>query len=286
MRRLLALALLCFVSTLSAQSPQNEESAVEQGRNREGPEGQGAPDPALIARLIESVETTVDYLSRNEATNNYPSEYDRATLSLQRRDLETQRDIARYTFGMALLALVSVCIGGAGLYMLGRTLVYTKEAAINTREANTILETSSQKQIRAYISVLVAKDVGKRFTGDMTWTFEVAYRNDGHTPARAVTLYCSDFVSERSLNDGELPEITPENSTRLYFGTLAPGADKTEKYRGVSKIKEERVYVYIFGKVVYEDVFEQEQTTPFCAEIMAWNAGAKPVRTRFGNDAT
>ncbi len=82
---------------------------------------------ANVAALIEALQTTVDYLSRQEAAINYGDDYAREGLVLQRLDLGAQSSMASSSKWMVIWALVGVVISGVGVVLLIHNIGLTRQ---------------------------------------------------------------------------------------------------------------------------------------------------------------
>jgi len=158
-----------------------------------------------VSALIESLTTAVDYLSRNAAAQNYGSDYDRESVGLQGRDLDAQENMASSTKIMAIVAVPALLLTIIGVYMLGRTLAYTREAADHTRKTLGVAQktlTESRKVTKAaQRTAIAAEDTVKQnrawmcvntdttltpFLNEKGIRVEIRIENGGGTPALRV----------------------------------------------------------------------------------------------------
>lgn len=153
-RILFFLAFICL--PVLGQQPQQEPGAPEVN---EGSPAENSVNPADIAALIEALQTTVDYLSRQEAAENYSDDYAREGLRLQRGDLEAQTIMAQWTRILGAISIPSFFIALIGIIMLGFTVYYTRRAMIaadktliETRKAVTAAERGADATIEAALA--------------------------------------------------------------------------------------------------------------------------------------
>lgn len=229
-------------------------------------------------------------------------------------DLAAQAAMAESSKGLVTLTLWQVIFGGATLIGLFWTTIYTRKtahAAIDavkaTRGASDEAQnhniisldhqfSSTERQLRAYVSV--SPDGVNPLKIRDAVIGHVVVRNVGQVIATKVTIAVKMIVTQdKNLNN--FP-IDPDDLKPI--GALHPNA---EFRRGSPQILErsrlvftddKRRFIFVWGRVTYEDGFGQPRWINFCyrynTEGIGWmdsNSGLTKNEARYhetGNDAT
>lgn len=126
-------------------------------------------------------------------------------------DLQAQRQMAKWTFGMFIVSGLGVVIGAVGLWALFSTLKLTREANVGFSEA-------SIKQLRPY---LVATGVDSTIRNDC-WEGMLKIKNFGMSPA--TTGFLAYRCISRALPDKKdiIADLLSENNSAFDRRVFAP----------------------------------------------------------------
>lgn len=303
--RLIAFAL--FMGLTSSVGAQEVVQPTVQGKPEPaGQQQEAAPatqqdattEPSYADRLltaIERIEPAVRELIAEE--DKVAAEEKR---SRDKDDLEAQQDMAYWAMLMFIAAAASVVLTFIGLALIGRTLLYTKQAAIHAgravdeakeattaaRETVRVTEDSSKRQLRAYVSV-APDGINPLRTRDRI-IGHVRINNVGHAIAKDVRIAVRIVHSEDRHFDAF--DISPDALTPT--GAIAPGAEigkgsyevlASELLRTATKT-DKPTYLFVYGIVRYRDGFDVERFTRFCHRYNGQSAefintgGNLPVR--------
>jgi hypothetical protein len=181
---------------------------------------------------------------------------------------------------MAAAAETQLWMNGAGLILLIGTLAFTaraaraardaanaaKEAAdaanssaISDREANELIRTNAQLELRAYLSAVPAGV--NQLIGVAAGIGHVDVRNVGKLPARNVSVYVRIKISDEREADFPVPADT-QSATRV----IQPGAEMRQgsDELNLRTIIDGQGYVFVWGVVYYEDGYSRRRFTRFC----------------------
>lgn len=165
-------------------------------------------------------------------------------------DLAAQQKMAEDTAGMHLAAWAGVMSGLAGIWLLIWTLVETRRSVAVAREMG-------EAQSRAYVAIGRPK-AGMRVHGTEC-DIIIAYRNTGASPARRPTLKINVQFSLGRTRISETAELSLAeiDAGRDYEETITIDLSK----HGVTNkiIWAREMLLVLDGKIVFEDVFDNEQ---------------------------
>jgi hypothetical protein len=158
---------------------------------------------------------------------------------------------------------------------------------IATRDLITDTEHTAERQLRAYIGVEPIH-MGKTHSGE--WAFQIAMRNYGQTPARAVQVnggweFQLPKNGQEELEAHHFAYLRTENSssvdvypTKAGTAFLAPfSAEFIQRFRTYDG----PMRVYGVGRITYEDIFKNLQHTDFCFILDPHDVAAGTVGTPF-----
>ena len=220
---------------------QQENPNASQAATRADTDNKGAKQSPLVVEVQAMPER-----SREERDEQAADRQDKA---------HTDRWIVRLT-GIIAVFTVVLAVATGFLWKATRDLV---------REA----EDSSAKGLRAYLNVFecYAQWEAERCLLLRNVFFTVQFKNTGQTPARKVACWAN--IS----NGAGPPKFDgPAGEPREHMGVSAPNQTGTMHFKqqfDTSNIDQVEAWergeetLYVYGKVVYCDAFEQERTTVF-----------------------
>jgi hypothetical protein len=215
-------------------------------------------------------EVSVEQITREEITSGTNEECNEAC-QRNKEDLRAQQDMADAAWRMVLLGLCSLALTVVGVFLVWRTLVHTRAAAIAAREAVVVTREIGEAQIRTYIyaepdvPILLPK---RRVVVDFT------IRNGGQTPAYRVRHLSWVGFLDHPLADNQGDLVAPEQGQRIPESVLPPGtklvgqtgSDEAltgDEYNAIKQGEGGRA-LYLAVIVSYEDVFGIEWDAKFC----------------------
>jgi len=185
-------------------------------------------------------------------------------------DLAAQRSMASAAWFMVVITGASAIVGGAGLYLIFRTLKEAKrsaDAADKAVEASlAAIETTREMghaQVRAYVSISGCW-LSRSENGQLTLKF--VFRNSGQTPALNVWTSYDFYIGSHDENavlrdqGGESRSDTAPEEKREANFDLSPTASAAVSER----LNAGAAYVYVEISVVFDDVFRK-----------AWDSSSK-----------
>ena len=241
---------LCFCVTSAALAQSPDKGHLSGKRAQQASQQQRGTEKAPIY-----VQTLVPPKSKEDAQRE-------AEDRQQKADLE--RDIFRVNvFQLVFNGLLVLTTLGMGLITLKAANAAEKSANVANETMLTMKDTA-ERQLRAYVSVetYAPTDVdGKRMEGK----YGLLVKNRGQTPARKVRSWMAYVVREFPLA-GPLASNTTSGSVAI----LSPGEEQViindwprVSEADVAAVSGGKKAAYIFGEVLYEDVFGKERYTRF-----------------------
>ncbi len=242
-------------------------------------------------------------VAKDVPKENYPyadCEFDK----VEHCDLLAQQSMAASTKRMNWAAWVSVVLTAAGLLLIGRTMFYTRDAAAYAKRAADaadravdeakaatraaeqtihVTQTLGEQQLRAYLS-LPKTDIRNLGPGLIPKAF-FKVRNDGVTPAfiKSNHIYFALcwFPKYQPLS---YPPLGQQISSHILGSgqeyALFPSLGRPLTGDEFAALQQGRQAIFIYGNIVYSDIFKREQTFKFrmmCGgdlgiegEAMAW----------------
>ena len=174
----------------------------------------------------------------------------------------------------------------ASLAEASRSATAMESVAEATKNNAHLMQGVMQKQMRAYLVV----DVGSGIYQDETKPFGVlpALSNSGLTPAHDMHYWARADILPFPLPDGYVfPEPNVRVKSSMFVGPrqglqLNAFVDRRVPDSEVEAIKGGGTYrVYVWGKITYRDIFDDEHLTEFCHSIY-W-LGPEGQQTIYGN---
>ena len=239
--------------------------------------GQNRPSTDLTPAL-EKIETAIrDLITEEDQVES------QRQLGEQNRDLIAQEDMAKWAFWMTLATAVGIVATLIGLYLIYRTLYYTKRAADYTRDMLTQAKISNDAATTAAVAAIASNkgtakfgEMGSRayltvsnlsieFTGDLFFLyFELS--NVGASPAFEVEAVFLAFSDGNIVGTPKIPEnqyfghfplaaiVTPKTSDPFHI-TVFPSNSISTDFRETPCKEVEIVEVLI----KYQTVFDRER---------------------------
>lgn len=269
---------LALASAALAQEPSDpvlEREPVPEPRQEQGTAtgqengGEEQQPPADITPVLQGIEAAIRDLIAEEDQNQREREEQREIT-----DLQAQQDMALWAKAMFWAAVASVFLTGAGVYLIYRTLLYTRDAAIYTGTAATAAERAAKsardanelnrqainaqergtaRQLRAYMHVSNAM-IRESSPGDRV--VHLGIKNYGQTPAHDVVTRAMTMIQKWPLEveladpSGDLPAAMapspPGGETIADIQVAKPNAfEERELQAG-------RAAIYCWGTITYK----------------------------------
>lgn len=175
---ILAVGGLILAGQIQAQTIRNDASGQSSAAQRsDQPKADAPPSiPVAVQSDIKSIARALE-----AANDKQPSETDK-------RNADAQEKVANWTLPIFLIALMEMLVTAGGVWLIYRTLLYTRTAAeaardavIEAKEATKVARRIGEAQVRAYLSI---KEAYIYFTGPDGLPFiEISVVNSGQSPA-------------------------------------------------------------------------------------------------------
>jgi hypothetical protein len=189
------------------------------------------------------------------------------------QDLKAQRQMARWTLIMGVVAIAGIFLSAIGIYLVFGTLVATRRATVATREIG-------ENQTKAYVNIakITIREIG---AGDTHLHTEAVLfvTNTGNTPARRVKIstHCRFYSQGFSALQKDWSSETDIVNDRMYdrdVVDLPPDSDGVPVPFVLPQITEEYIHekklnmlashwIVISGRVEYSTVFRKRYLTEF-----------------------
>ena len=191
------------------------------------------------------------------------------------------------------VSIASTALSALAFLALLATIVQGRAALRRARDANQIASDSTEKQLRAYLSV---EPKGVQIPDEGWISIPIDITNHGTTPASEI-----EFAGDVQIMSGDPREFNPEDLGRLKGLSLTsdtmigPGAIRFHFAKvkdafladHVEGIKNKESAIIHYGSVRYKDIFGHQRCTNFA--FYHWGEELSDVeskRCRFGNNAT
>ena len=275
--------LVCSPLSYAQQqtSPALESQPVTPSQKKNASQGNAdngsseQPQAEILAPALKQIESAIRDIvpKKDEAGDQRQEDRDKA-------DLQAQEDMAFWAKGMFWATAATVIITLAGLALIARTLHHTRRAANYAEEmvveakattAATLKlidqeQTNAQRQLRAYIIHYLCYVKG---LGGPNPQYIFESKNHGQTPARNVRVWTAWRYFD--VPGYELP--TEPNPDMLLSSMLLGPESTTHAFDNVfldqnrmALINAGTAVFFVFGKITYQDIFEEDHTTRFrCA---------------------
>jgi hypothetical protein len=311
-----AALFLCTAVALAQQSRQpalKSQPVPEAGQQQRAQDGKSDPAPkddtaSDLLTAIKGIEAAIrEHVAKEDKEESERKE------EREYADLKAQQDMAAWAkclFWATVASLILTCVG---LYLIWRTLRYTRDAARAARESvrearratrvaeitNRIVARNSALEYRAYLSVIPAGI--NELIGRQVAMGHVDVKNVGKIPAHNVWLHVRMTIADRDDRkrptaegpDPFEPPKDPKERDKAFTidRTIQPGtqmrqgaAEKDLIPVAVLRAEPDR-YVYVWGVVYYDDgtrrrytKFRHRYHIASHTDIEDWNVPAKATR--------
>ncbi len=113
----------------------------------------------------------------------------------------------------------------------------------------------------------------KVFQAGKPITVEVGFTNTGKTPARNFSAFVVIHPSEKHLSEGEMVKIFSQYGKlqqksdvvfRSEEKSITVSTSDIANDQTVEMVKSKQLFIYVFGELAYDDVFNNRHSTKFC----------------------
>ncbi len=230
-------------------------------------------------------------------------------------DLAAQERMAESTFWMMVAAWAAFILTFIGVWLLIRTLYYTRDTAESARsaaeaawETNKTYSVAFKQEQRAYVGIeKIEFEFGSEPDGYRPAPLNkagVIYRdfivtkvkNFGHTPAYDVSVYCGATgvpflhrlptafdIDERIARNGDSSNIiTSALLNRDQSEIIKSGILDARPFWAAERRENT---IFVFGRIYYKDAWQRSWSTRFCYTWEPWHpSGPRFVPTDSFND--
>lgn len=185
------------------------------------------------------------------------------------QDLQAQKDMAYWAQMLFWLTGFGSLISIVGIVLLFASLRQTSKAISDTREIG-------EKQVRAYIGVVPKMDdiAPRDFRKGGSPEVSIAVRNSGNSPALNFRYAAGFGIQPKGfpthngmvvepVSDGPIPRTTVAVDDEVIITTRTEITLTDEVISDVVRVGADKRF-FIFGVILYDDVFGKPHTTRFC----------------------
>lgn len=292
--RLTLVAAIALCSTSTGHSQQSSTLPTESSSEVDSRQA----FPVVLVQTTEEASRASEReaLAAKHDAEDLEAQREAATAATQSAAATAQQVIPAYW--QAILATVGAIGLLLTIWQSRGSLASARRANINSeaalklaRDANEHAELTSQRELRAYISVNPA---GVRWIADRTaWVGHVEIQNVGKVPARGVKTDIKMYVEKITMES-----ILPQDEGIYPIGVIQPGVSVFQGSPTFSYTMEDHILIY--GRVDYDDGFGVLRWTTFCHRYSGasreverrehdYFGGIAPIfgrQHKWGNDAT
>lgn len=247
-------------------------------------------DPSQIDRD----RAGLPYFAERIASGADPADADER----EKRDLAAQESMSVWAFWLLLVSGAGTVTTMIGTGFLLWQIILTRKAVEDTgeateamREANEIARQSSERQLRAYLSVTGVEFGGARSPGRLRAT--VNFLNTGQTPAKDVRVHLNIYVLKwDEYRSTVLPDTSStgiKSSAVVGSGGMQSISNDVGLVEGVDlKQALNELCLIASGFIRYQDIFgvEHETTYKIFKDNVTRRLGHDTVAAPDGNDVT
>lgn len=243
------IAVVGLLGSVQAQPVRQSPSGQAAAQQRKTKPAADAPPsiPVTVQNDIHGIASAL-----KTANDKQPS-------STDERNAKAQEDVAWWTPWLLLVAFLEMLVTGAGVWLVYRTLYHTKRAADAAHATVQSMESTSARQLRAYVHVWRCT----MSISEGAAHVRVRLENAGSTPAYKASGYATVWVDT-------FP--TPQNipTTKPKLGTdIGPGGKMTMWRRTpisdaeMKRVTEGTHVIWVTGILDYQDAFKQPRHVDF-----------------------
>jgi hypothetical protein len=194
---------------------------------------------------------------------------------------------------MGYLTLGLLLVGCVQAYMYWRQSVLMAEQAKLTKQASDTSKESAERQVRAYLSIIKIEAIRHSSNNApplRDWRkWEITLKNVGQTPAVRLRIENGCDILDHRIN--KLSELTKWDKEIGSVTDISPQQTVTTHATLPQEIPDDWVeaceaedgpFLYVYGRLIYEDVFGWKITTNFCQCIR----GRQFMHEKCGNETT
>ncbi len=282
------------------RSPEIDDDNEPEPKNA-GPNTVTKPD-ATGVRMVPQITLSGELKVRDGQHDSDPGQAtDHSDRSPERhalRLIEAQVKGGDWTQYLGLIAMLQVLLTGVGLWLIWKTVGYTKdaseaaataaqasqEAVAATLDAIEVTRDAAMRELRAYV---VMHSMSLNRTGDevrgFTAAIEIVFKNVGKTPAYKTRFVYGinddgeppDFAQMKELDDDKRMDFGPEQHLRQAFTSRLLSANLQRSVFNGS------VPLYVWGTVTYVDAYNNDRYLNFRMEFK----NGRFLNTNTGNDS-
>jgi hypothetical protein len=233
--------------------------------------------PSVLEAIQHEIERFTRALEANVDKPKPPEEEDRA-----KRDLAAQEGMAYWAKWMFWAALASIILTTAGIFLIWRTLIYTRRAAIAAAEAVVeakdatkaailgakaaqdavaVASDTAERQLRAYITIESGGIVLRSSENGFVISATARLKNTGQTPGYDLRTSATVTVERRNTDK---PFSAPHNKGETGDSSSIVGASQdanVDRSKAISTAELEEIRrgqkaIFFWGRADYRDAFK------------------------------
>jgi len=226
---------------------------------------------AIVVLMVGYSSQRPQEKPNKEVTEQYEAKYQEGEQSESLWQRTLRDPVAFFTFWLMIFTAVLGATAVFQLKALGRAEQISsdaakaaKDAAVATRDAVTLARETSQRQLRAYVSVTGATITN--FGSEQPVQAAVDIQNTGQTPAYKMTgktlITTREFPISNPLPDMQVDNAAMDLGPGAVF-TLRIGTARPLTAQENATVRAGTLAIYVYGVIRYEDAFGVHHETAF-----------------------
>jgi hypothetical protein len=229
----LIIVVAAIGSICHAQQKNDESTKPNDGKNT-------SPNITVVVKQENPPHVTDDENQKNE-------------------DIRIQKKLTDFTGGLVVVGLLQALVLGFTAWLIKRQADQMVEAGQQTERVIAQMRDTTERQLRAYVGITSAS---ARMINKNTLAVIVCIKNFGQTPAHKLRHVINYRMAKHPLNiplEAVIDSDTGTESTVFpdtpLMATASVDLEKEPLTEGMT--------MFVYGKIVYEDIFKNKQWTTY-----------------------
>jgi hypothetical protein len=258
---LIVIALSVAIAGVVAAAYGKPKQATDANSSAQNPPNRISQQPEPIVPLV--IQNDIDRIANAlETANKHPKAAGEEQQA--RDDLKAQRKIATSAQAMPWIAAFEVLVTLGGVVLVGLTLKATRRAAKAARKTVKQMRKNARLELRAYLEVVPIASPGMDTQEGMN--VEIRITNSGQTPAHQLMIWNAFAVFKNedvgSFGPGDTSWAKDLVNPRQSI-VAKKLVDRALVKKNADDIKAGKQFVYLYGRIIYTDEFEDRWLRTF-----------------------
>ncbi len=218
---------------------------------------------------LPSSDLGIEHARKDQINSAEPTDHKEYDLCQQWRMAEAAQQAVR-------AAYLQTMIGWLGLGGLIATVIYAAKAAFGAVDAASSAAKSVEDTVRIEQPIVLIHKIHPGEYGAPTVPIEFCISNFGKSPAILIEVFARSYLhDELPPHPPEVPEDLKPLAERVQGRVLEPGKPMTQRALSVPREDDFQEFTsgqtkkrYLFGHVIYEDIFGQKRKTGFGFQLL------------------